>query len=326
MMKKLLSLVVSAPVLLCSSGGAQALMVPGPLVNTTWLQSHTDQVVILDVRNDVKSFTARPILTRSNRMGNYRVLKVGGHIPGANLVDYAKICFNREVNGKKVEMVAPSKVDFEHMMRAAGVRKDSPVIIVSKGVSGLDLTMATRLYWQLKYYGENDVAILNGGMAKWLVDNLPISFRRSHPSYGNWVAAIGRNDIRASTEDVRKALKDGVQLVDDRPLSEYMGVMKKSYVFEKGHIPGAKDDPISLMTSHGKPDRWLPIAELRAMDEGIGIKTNAPTITYCNRGHLASGGWFVMHELLGDKNVRLYDGSMNAWTLNKGRTVVMRMD
>jgi len=317
---------VMAVIALFATGIAQAVTVPGPLVDTAWLHKHSKQVVILDVRADVKSFTGKPVLTRDKKSGKYIVLRVGAHIPGANLVNYEKIRVDRMVNGKKVQKIIPLKADFERMMQAVGVRKDQPVIIVSEGMNDLDLTMATRLYWQLKYYGMDNLAILNGGMAQWLTDRRPISNDPSHPENGDWLATAERNELLATTEEVDKGMKSGVQLVDNRPLFQYMGVIKKSYVFEKGHIPGAKAYPTELMTNHGKPNKLLQVSELRELAKGMGINTDAQTITYCNSGHLASGGWFVMHELMGNKNVKLYDGSMNEWTLNNGKTTEMKME
>lgn len=324
-MKKLFASVI-AVIALFTSGIAQAVTVPGPLVETSWLQRYSKQVVILDVRSDVKSFTGKPILTRDKKSGKYIVLRVGAHIPGANLVDYKKIRVDRVVNGVKVEKIIPLKAEFEELMQKAGVNKDSAVVIVSDGLNDLDLTMATRLYWQLKYFGQDNLAILNGGMAQWLTDRRPISNQPSNPQRGNWVATAERNELLATTDDVDKGLKNGVQLVDNRPLFQYMGVMKKSYVYEKGHIPGAKSYPTELFTDHSTPAKLLPVAKLRDLAKGMGIDTNAQSITYCNSGHLASGGWFVLHELMGNKNVKLYDGSMNEWTLNKGKTTEMKME
>jgi thiosulfate/3-mercaptopyruvate sulfurtransferase len=324
-MKKHLALVVSLIALLGSSS-AQALTVPGPLVDTHWLQRHAKQVVILDVRDDMKSFTGKPILRREKNSSQYQIVRIGAHIPGANLVNYKKIRVDRMVNGVKVEKIIPVKAEFEKMMQAVGVRKDRPVIIVSEGMNDLDLTMATRLYWQLKYYGEDNMAILNGGMAQWLTDRKPISNKPSHPQRGDWVATAERKELLATTEDVDQGLKTGVQMVDNRPLFQYMGVMKKSYVYSKGHIPGAKPYPTSLFTDHSKPTKLLPVDELRQLAQGMGVDPKAKSITYCNSGHLASGGWFVMHELMGNKDVKLYDGSMNEWTLNKGKTTEMKME
>ncbi|MDH3900241.1 MAG: rhodanese-like domain-containing protein [Gammaproteobacteria bacterium] len=106
-------------------------------------------------------------------------------------------------------------------------------------------------------------------------------------------------------------------LVDTRAISQYLGTRKKSYVYDKGHIPGARSFPNELMNSAGMPARFLPADELRQLMQAMNIDTDADTITYCNSGHLASGGWFIMSELLGNKNVSVYDGSMHEWTLNK---------
>jgi thiosulfate/3-mercaptopyruvate sulfurtransferase len=224
------------------------------------------------------------------------------------------------VNGKKIENIIPEKAVFEQLMQSLGLNKDDTVIIVSKGLDDGDLTMATRLYWQLKYFGHDSMAILNGGMAQWLTERLPISNQPAAISPGNWVASAERSEMLASTADVEQALQSGVQLVDNRPLSQYMGVVKKSYVYANGHIPGAKSYPTELITNHKSPSKLLPVQELRELARGMGIDTNAQTITYCNSGHLASGGWFIMHELMGNNNVKLYDGSMHEWTLNKGKT------
>ena len=324
-MKKLLA-TVGFVIALFGTGIAQAVNVPGPLVDAAWLQKHSKQVVTLDVRDDVKSFTGKPMLIKDKKSGKLIVKSVGAHIPGANLVNYKKIRVDRVVNGKKVEKIIPEKAAFEKMMQDVGVNKDSAVVIVSEGMNDLDLTMATRLYWQLKYYGHDNMAILDGGMAQWLTDRRPISNQASQPAKGNWMASAERNELLATTDDVNNGLKSGVQLVDNRPLSQSMGVLKKSYVYDKGHIPGAKSYPTELVTDHSTPAKLLPVQELRELAKGMGIDTGAETITYCNSGHLASGGWFIMHELMGNKKVKLYDGSMNEWTLNKGKTTEMKME
>lgn len=71
------------------------------------------------------------------------------------------------------------------------------------------------------------------------------------------------------------------------------------------------------MTRPRAPARFLEKDKLAALARGLGIDPGKPVISYCNSGHLASGGWFIMHELFGNKNTRLYDGSMHEWTLEK---------
>ncbi len=297
---------------------AHAVQVPGPLVDTTWVSNNLNKITVLDLRADLKSYTSKPVYKKSKKSGKKKLVKVGGHIPGATLVNYKKIRTTVEIDGKKVLKMLPDKSVFEKVMQQSGLDKDSTIVIVTKGQSNLDMTMAARLYWQLKYYGHDNMAILNGGMAQWILDGRKIVFDNSKPGKGNWVATAERKHMLATTGDVQKAVGNkSVQLVDNRPIDLYLGTWKKSYVYSKGHIPGAKTWPNSVLTTHGTPARFLPTKEVQALTKGLGIDTGKPTITYCNSGHLAAGGWFVMHEVLGNKNVKLYDGSMHEWTLRK---------
>jgi thiosulfate/3-mercaptopyruvate sulfurtransferase len=164
------------------------------------------------------------------------------------------------------------------------------------------------------------MGILDGGMAQWLADDRKFVTRPGNPAAGNWRAGEERRGILATTDDVTAATKTGSsRLVDNRAISQYLGTWKTTYVYGKGHIPGARSFPYELMNNAGIPARFLPAEELRQLMQAMNIDTDtdAETITYCNSGHLASGGWFIMSELLGNKNVSLYDGSMHEWTLNK---------
>ena len=169
---------------------AAAVQLPGPLVEPDWLAAHLDKVVVLDVRKDVKSFTEQAKLAKDKKTGKLKLLAVGGHIPGAHLVDYKMVRADRMVHGLKVEKLVPEAADFQALMQAAGANSDSVLVVVSKGMSGLDMTMATRLYWQIKYFGHDAVAVLNGGMAQWTVEGRPLSRDPAVAVAGNWQARI----------------------------------------------------------------------------------------------------------------------------------------
>jgi len=306
---------------------AFALELPGPLVDTAWLAKHHKQVVILDVRADVKSYNQAPVYKKDTKTGKQILAKVGGHIPAAMLVNYKHVRADRKVGNLKVEYLIPEKAAFEKLIQAAGVNRDSTVVIASKGVNNLDMTMATRLYWQLKYYGDDKIAILDGGLAAWLADGHKVTTSATQARHGNWVATAERNELLATSDDVAKAVADkDVQLVDNRPLSQYLGVAKKPYVYNYGHIAGAKSYPNELFVHTGMPAKFLSKTQLQELAQQMGVKTGAKSITYCNSGHLASGGWFIMHELLGDKQVKLYDGSMHEWTMEKHPVTAMKME
>lgn len=323
MKRVLLGLVVFA-----ISSAAQAIQVPGPLVDTAWLAKHQKDVLILDVRENPKTFTSRPVIKVDKKTRKMTIVRVGGHIPGSVLVNYKKIRAKKKVDGVQLVKMLPGKAAMENIMQALGANQNSAIVIVSRGMNNLDMTGATRLYWQLKYYGQDNMAVLNGGVAQWLMDGHKVSLVRTSPKKGNWKATAERNDLLATSQDVARAMKDGsVQLVDNRPLNQYLGaVYKKSYVYAPGHIPTAKSFPNELFTAPKAPAKFNSKSELTTLSEAMGINPNKATINYCNSGHLATGGWFYLHEVMGNKNVKMYDGSMHEWTKEKRPVVTMKME
>ncbi len=295
---------------------AQALQVPGPAVETGWLANNLNGVVVLDVRNgtDVAAFTAT------------------GHIPGASLVNWATVRANRVLNGVFVYYVIPTRDDFNALMRAAGVNQDSAVVIVSRGSSSEEAAFATRLYWSMKYYGFDNMAVLNGGTTKWRNEGRAISYDASSPVAGNFTAPTERSQIFATTEDVLGALsrdinknkyKSGkdIQLVDGRELNFYLGSAVKPYVSARGHIPTAQEFPLHMMVNPGSPATFTASSMLLDAIRAMGIDPYGDIIIYCNSGHEGSALWFFLHDVVGNPNVSLYDGSMHEWTLDPTRPV-----
>lgn len=324
-MKNILLSVVVLISLACSTH-LYAKTVPSPLVDTNWLKLNIDNVVILDIRKDTKSFKKTPVFKKNKKTGKQKLVRVGGHISGSRLVNYKKVRGKQLIKGKKVSKMLPGKQAFEKLMQNAGVNKNDTVIIVTKGESSSDITIATRFYWQMKYYGHNNMAILDGGVAAWITKGLPLKFKMKKVKKGNWVSLTENKKILATSEDVIDALKNNTQIIDARSISLYLGTWKKSYVYEKGHIPGAKFYPTEILTAPKAPAKFLSTKALKALNKTMGINTQAPSITYCNSGHLATGSWFVMSELMGNKNVRMYDGSMHQWTLEERPVSSMIME
>jgi len=313
--------------MLAAQGNSVAGSLPGPLVEGDWLAANLGTVTILDVRGDTRSFITEPTYALDPASGKRFLYTVGGHVPGALLVDYAHLRGSRNIGGRQVSGMLPDKTAFEALVQQAGVRRGSAIVVMSAGEGDGDLTLATRLYWSLKYYGHDNVAVLNGGMAQWLNENRAVSIDTSQLARGDWVATAERRELLAGSDDVAQAVANhATQLIDTRALGVYLGTWEgPSYVYAKGHIPGAKVFPSELLTTGTAVARFPEIETLRALATGLGIDTKAPTITYCNSGHLASGSWFVLSELMGNKNVKLYDGSMHEWTLEKRpvKTLIM---
>lgn len=299
----------------------QAVELPSPLVNVDWLTKHKDNVIILDVRKDTKSFTAKP--KKSGGIAGMQGcgakkgsgIHVAGHIPGASLISWKKVRAKRTVDGIDLIKLVPTKSEMETLMRSHGVNSDSTVVIVMKGTKSKDVTFATRLYWQMKYWGHNNMAILDGGTAAWAAAGNKLSREKTRPVKGNWIATGPNETVMASTTDVEKAISDGIQIVDGRTDDFYLGsTYKKDYVYAAGHIPKAKVFSHELLVSGEIAATFLPVNKLSALMKAKGIDPNAPTVTYCDSGHLSTGHWFIMSELLGNKQAKQYDGSMHEWT------------
>jgi len=305
---------------------AQAATVPAPLVDTKWLKDNLDNVVILDVRKDIESFKKRPRGAGPvnpcgpRRKTGSRPLVVAGHIPGAVLVPWKQVTGKRKVDGVEVEVLFPEKEEFEELMQKSGVNNDSAIVITSKGQQPIHAAMAARLYWTLKYFGHDNVALLNGGTAQWRLDRNRVKFGKSDPDEGAFKVRTARPDILATMDHVRKLSKgEGgeEQLLDMRGKDVYLGLTRKARFVPPegmGHIPGAKSFPVSFMVNTMGPaatvysqDKTQRVAEL------VGIDLSKPTTIYCDTGVLSSLGWFALHELAGNKNVRMYDGSMHEW-------------
>ena len=315
---------VFVPVAMMAAMAAQSALateVPGPLVDPAWLNTHKNDVTILQVSGTLKDFTTAPVIKTIK--GKRVVLRVSGHVPGAHFVNFKDVRVKRDVEGKKVKGLVPLKADFEKRARSWGVDKHSAIVIVPKGLSTADVDEATRLYWQFKYYGQDNMAVLNGGMAGWLADGYKVATNKPSMKKGNWVATAERKNLIASTAEVKQAVENpgSIQLADARPQNQYMGVFTKPGE-KAGHLPDAKDiSPDLLTTATGASARFLPAASYRSMMKAKGLNPDAPTINYCNTGHLASGLWFVSHEIVGNKNSKLYDGSLVEYSLlNAGGT------
>jgi thiosulfate/3-mercaptopyruvate sulfurtransferase len=309
--------------------------VPGPLVDTQWLASNLDKVVILDVRENEDSFAnkAEPPKLPVNPCGVRKATEekpfiVSGHIPGAVLVPWKEVIEKRKVGAVELKFMLPTKENFEKLMQKSGVSNDSAIVVTSLGMTPGDVMTATRLYWSLKYFGHDNVTLLNGGTAQWVKDGRETEYGKSKSQKGEFKATAERQEMLATAEDVMKVVKGESkeeQLIDVRGQDLYLGLTypaKSVQAHGQGHIPGAKSFPIYFMTNAASPVASIYNKEnILKVANVSGIDVTKPTIAYCNTGAQASVGWFVWHELLGNKNVRLYDGSMHEWSMDANKPV-----
>ncbi|MFP5462811.1 MAG: sulfurtransferase [Gammaproteobacteria bacterium] len=298
---------------------ALALQVPGPLVDVAWVAGNIDKVRILEFRPDPETFTTAPRYVTDRKTGKRVLSEIGGHLPGSVPVDFSRLRVDRMVDGLKVRFMGPERADFEKLVRSWGIDRGDAIVIVSLGENYSDLNEAARLYWQFKYFGEDNVTILNGGTTAWLAAEKPVSTTLAQPKAGDWTVTEERSAILASSEQTAQASEQkNRQLVDARPIAQHYGLSKSGAVTQAGHIAGSKPFAQELISKNvGPAAYYLDAATYRALFRQLGLSESEPTIAYCNTGHQATGFWFVLSEVLGNKDTRLYDGSLHQWTLEK---------
>lgn len=294
---------------------------PGPLVDVAWLAAHRAEVQVVEVREDPASYYEAAEIRTDAKSGHRQLEAVGGHLDGAVLLDFKDIRVEREVDGHKARFMVPLQDDFQARMRQAGLGT-LPIVIVPAGQEVADFDVAARLYWTFKYYGQEEMAMLDGGAAAWLLAGQAVSQTRGAAAPGTWSAKEARSGLIAGSVDVVAAQNSATQLIDARTPSQYFGVSKSPAVARFGHLAGAHElAPELLGRSVDGAFRMLPAASYGGILKASGVQLEQPAIAYCNTGHLAAGAWFVMAELMGAPNVRLYDGSLARWTL-EGRELV----
>ena len=298
---------------LAAEGGAT---LPGSLVTAQWLHEHLSQVTVIDLRDDMKRLTVEPKFTVDKQTGKKSLVETGGHIPGAISVDFTKIRETRVVNGVKLAAMMPTKAFFEKAMDDAGLDKGATIVIAPTAENIEALDMATRLFFQLKYFGDDKIAVLNGGTNTWISAGYPVSTEAIPAKKGNWAATAERKEILATIDDVKEGVKShATQLVDARPTAQFFGIAKAPIVTAAGHVEGAYSLPTEAVSkSADGANEFMDEKAYRAIFKQQNIKPEQASISYCNTGHYASGAWFVAHEILKNKNAKLYTGSMNEWT------------
>lgn len=286
-------------------GLAGSVFAAEPLVDVAWLKANLGKPGIAIVDMQPASDFLR------------------GHIPGAANTDFGKSGW-REERADKVPDMFPAKLDkLVAHIGSLGIDNDSHVILVAPGGSYADMGWATRIYWTFKVLGHDNVSILNGGMAAWAKEKGPGEAGAAKVTAKTFTAHP-RMDMIATAEDVKAAQAKGVLLVDSRPEDQYMGINRNPKASQNGTLPGAKNLPTGWTTENGG-GKFRSKAQLEKLYKVAGVPTSGEQINFCNTGHLASIGWFVSSELMGNKKVKLYDGSMTEWTLTKAGPVEQKV-
>jgi thiosulfate/3-mercaptopyruvate sulfurtransferase len=230
-----------------------------------------------------------------------------GHLPGA-------IGFNWQSQLQdQVARDIISKDGFEKLASAAGITPQTTVILYGDNNNWF----AAYAFWLFKYYGHNDVRLVDGGRKKLVAEGRQLT--TDIPKYAATQYKVGsvNADLRASREYISQRLgQGGFGLVDVRSPAEFVGdVIAPPGMTETaqrpGHIPGAKSVPWG--TAVAEDGTFKPVEELKKIYGGKGISGDKDVVAYCRIGERSSHTWFALKYLLGYDRVRNYDGSWTEW-------------
>lgn len=214
---------------------------------------------------------------------------------------------------------------FARLMEHLSVANDTTVVLYGDKSNW----WACYAYWVFRLYGHQRLKVMNGGRKKWVAEGRPLV--REVPSYPPTMSTVRhvRPELRASRADVLThignlnprqlvvRLPAGHALVDVRSPAEFSGELlhmpdyPQEGALRGGHIPSAVNIPWSqAVTDEGT---FKSADEIRELFESRGMTRDKDVITYCRIGERSSLTWFVLHELMGYKRVRNYDGSWTEW-------------
>ncbi|WP_173362410.1 rhodanese-like domain-containing protein [Halobacterium salinarum] len=201
---------------------------------------------------------------------------------------------------------------FESLLGSHGITEDSTVVLYGDNSNWF----AAYAYWQFKYYGHDDVKLLDGGRDYWMDNDYPTSEEPPSFSATDYDASGPFEGIRAYRDDVENAIDKGLPLVDVRSPEEFSGEILAPPGLQEtaqrgGHIPGAEN--ISWAATVNADGTFKSADELRSLYADQGIDGDETTVSYCRIGERSSIAWFALHELLGYDNTVNYDGSWTEW-------------
>ena len=277
-------------------------LLPDSLVSIGWLRDHLDhpRVVVVDIRGYVHTEDVGGG-RQSSSYTDARVEYEAAHIPGSVYVDWTRDIVDPE-DAVKVQIAPPEM--FANRMGSLGIGDDSAVVAVDH----LGGHFATRLWWALRYYGHDQVAVLDGGMAAWTAAGMPTDAASVQPVPRTFTARP-RADLRSTAEDVAAQIASGErQILDARDVGQFSGAVQRGS--RGGHIPTARHLPAKAMFTDG--GTWKTPEEIRSIAGEAGVDLGRPVIAYCNGGVTATAVLFGLHRA-GLADGANYDGSWNEW-------------
>lgn len=264
------------------------------LVSPAWLEKELGS-------SDLRVVDATKFAADSGR--NARAEYEDAHIPGAVFMDLDELVDT----GNAIEGMAPKPEKFASRMQSLGLGDGSRIVLYDDAPH----KTAARAWWLLKLFGAHDVAILDGGLARWKAEGRPLEMGKQTLRHRHFTVWHDAKLVRTKDQVLANLDNQAEQVVDARSEARFTGAENDPRPgIAPGHIPGSRNVPYDrLFDGDGN---WKQGDALRAAFTDAGVDLDKPLVFTCGSGLTACVLAFGTH-LLGKNDIAVYDGSWAEW-------------
>jgi thiosulfate/3-mercaptopyruvate sulfurtransferase len=226
------------------------------------------------------------------------------HIPGA---DYLELQGEFSDPTTRLRFMLPAVPQLEAAFGRHGVGEGTSVVLYSIGGA----MWATRFWWMLRALGHDDVAVLDGGLDKWVAEWRPVQQGKSVGYPATAFTAAPRPGLFVGRQQVLAALGAPDNVIVNALSPQFHAGREPSRYGRPGRIPGSVNVPAASLARADTRELATP-AEAAAKFASQGVTKDKNVICYCGGGISATVDLLLLHEL-GYERLALYDGSMGEW-------------
>ena len=274
-----------------------------PLVTTEWLAAELG-------KTDIRVIDATLFLAQHGR--DARAEFESAHIPGAVFFDIDEVS---DTTSPLPHMLPPPE-KFASRMQALGLGDGSRIIVYDNS----PLRSAARVWWMLTLFGAHEVAILDGGFAKWVAEGRATESGKPivrHRHFTVWADKSLVRDSKQMTENLRAKTE---QVVDARSAGRFAGTDPEPRAgLRSGHIPGSKNLPYDQLFN--EDGTYKHPEAIKAAFDASGVDFSKPVVATCGSG-VTSAVLAFAATMIGHPKMAIYDGSWSEWGASATNPVV----